>query len=57
MAEDARLVTILCAQCSRHARVRRREPLPDGWRGHFGQVSCSEMCGETLRAMGLIPQK
>ena len=57
MAESASLVTILCAQCSRHAQVRRGGPLPEGWQEHFGQVSCSEMCRETLRAMGLIPEE
>jgi hypothetical protein len=57
MAENASLVTILCAQCSRHAQVRRGGPLPEGWQEHFGQVSCSEMCRETLRAMGLIPEE
>ena len=57
MVEDASLVTILCAQCSQHAQVRQGEPLPEGWQEHVGQVSCSEMCRETLRAMGLIPEE
>lgn len=57
MTERAPLVTILCAQCSRHAQVRRGEPLPAGWEAHMGQFSCSEMCRETLRSMGLIPEE
>lgn len=57
MVENAPLVTILCAQCSRHAQVRRGEPLPEGWQEHVGQMSCSEMCRETLRSMGLIAEE
>jgi hypothetical protein len=30
MTEPAPLMTILCVQCSRHAQVRRGEPLPEG---------------------------
>lgn len=56
MTENAPLVTILCAQCSQHAQVRRGDPLPAGWEAHNGQLSCSETCRETLRAMGLIPE-
>jgi hypothetical protein len=56
MAENVSLLTILCAQCSRHARVRRGDPPPEGWEVHMGQFSCSDMCRETLRAMGLIPE-
>lgn len=57
MVENAPLVTILCAQCSRHTQVQRGEPLPEGWEAHMGQYSCSEMCRETLRSMGLIPEE
>jgi hypothetical protein len=57
MAENAPLVTILCAQCSQHAHIRRGDPLPEGWEEHVGQLSCSEMCRETLRSMGLIPEE
>ncbi len=43
MAENAPLVTILCAQCSRHAQMRRGEPtacavrwfLRLQWTGHM----------------------
>ena len=56
MAEDAPLVTILCAQCSRHTQMRRGEPLPEGWAEHVGQLSCSEMCREILQSMGLISE-
>jgi hypothetical protein len=57
MTEQAPLLTILCLQCSRHARVRRGDPLPEGWAEHGGQLSCSEACRETLRSMGLIPEE
>ena len=57
MTENAPLVTILCTQCSRHARVRRGDPLPEGWAEHVGLLSCSEMCRESLQAMGLIPEE
>jgi hypothetical protein len=57
MTDNAPLVTILCAQCSRHARVRRGEPLPEGWEEHGGQLSCSESCRDILRSMGLIPDE
>lgn len=57
MTEKAPLLTILCMQCSRHARVRRGDPLPEGWAEHGGQLSCSEACRETLRSMGLIPEE
>ena len=56
MTEDAPLVTILCAQCSRHTQMRRGEPLPEGWAEHVGQLSCSEMCREILQSMGLISE-
>ena len=56
MTEHALLVTILCAQCSRHAQVRRGEPLPEGWAEHVGLLSCSETCREILQSMGLIPE-
>ena len=55
MAADAPLVRILCAQCSRHARVRRGEPLPEGWTDHGGLFSCSETCRDILESMGLLP--
>jgi hypothetical protein len=57
MTEPAPLVTILCAQCSRSAQVRRGEPLPEGWVEHVGLLSCSEACRELLRSMGLIPEE
>ena len=57
MAEDAPLVTILCAQCSRHAQIRRGDPLPAGWVEHVGLLSCSETCRESLQSMGLIPDE
>jgi hypothetical protein len=57
MTEPAPLVTILCAQCSRHARVRRGEPLPEGWMEHVGLLSCSEECRAQLQSMGLIPDE
>ncbi len=57
MTEPTPLVTILCAQCSRHAQVRRGEPLPEGWAEHVGLLSCSETCREILQAMGLIPEE
>jgi hypothetical protein len=57
MTEPTLLVTILCAQCSRHAQVRRGEPLPEGWAEHVGLLSCSEMCRELLQSMGLIPEE
>jgi len=57
MTEPASLVTILCAQCSRHAQVRREEPLPEGWAEHVGLLSCSETCRELLQSMGLIPEE
>ena len=56
MTEHAPLVTILCTQCSRHAQVRRGEPLPEGWAEHVGQLSCSETCRELFQSMGLIPE-
>jgi hypothetical protein len=57
MTEPAPLVTILCAQCSRSAQVRRGEPLPEGWVEHVGLLSCSETCRELLQSMGLIPDE
>jgi hypothetical protein len=57
MTEHAPLVTILCAQCSRHAQVRRGDPLPEGWVEHVGLLSCSETCRELLQSMGLIPDE
>jgi hypothetical protein len=57
MAETAPLVTILCAQCSRHAQIRRGESLPAGWVEHVGLLSCSETCRESLQSMGLIPDE
>jgi hypothetical protein len=57
MTESTPLVTILCAQCSQHAQVRRGEPLPEGWAGHVGLLSCSETCREILQSMGLIPEE
>ncbi len=57
MADNTPLVTILCAQCSRHAQVRRGDPLPEGWAEHVGLLSCSEMCREILQSMGVIPDK
>ena len=57
MPENAPLVTILCSQCSRHAQVRRGDPLPEGWAEHVGLLSCSEMCREILQAMGLIAEE
>ena len=57
MTEDAPLVTILCAQCSRRAQVRRGEHLPAGWAEHVGLLSCSETCREILQSMGLIPEE
>jgi hypothetical protein len=57
MTEPTLLVTILCAQCSRHAQVRRGEPLPEGWAEHVGQLSCSETCRDLLQSMGLIPEE
>ena len=56
MTENAPLITILCAQCSRHAQIRRGATLPEGWEVHMGQFSCSDACRETLRCMGLIPE-
>jgi hypothetical protein len=56
MTDNAPLVIILCAQCSRHAQVRRGEPLPEEWEVHEGQHSCSESCRDILRSMGLIPE-
>ena len=56
MTEYAPLVTILCAQCSRRAQVRRGEPLPEGWAEHVGLLSCSETCRELLQSMGLLPE-
>jgi hypothetical protein len=56
MTEHTPLVTILCAQCSRQAQVRRGEPLPEGWAEHAGLLSCSETCRELLQSMGLIPE-
>ena len=56
MAENAPLVTILCSQCSRHAKVRPGKPLPEGWTDHFGLLSCSETCRDILQSMGLIPE-
>jgi hypothetical protein len=57
MTVNASLVTILCAQCSRHARVQPGAPLPAGWAEHYGQHSCSEECREIMRSMGLIPEE
>jgi hypothetical protein len=57
MTEHTPLVTILCAQCSQQARVRRGEPLPEGWAEHAGLLSCSETCRELLQSMGLIPEE
>ena len=57
MTENAPLVTILCAQCSRHAQVRRGEPLPERWADHGGQLSCSEACRDILQSMGLMPEE
>jgi hypothetical protein len=57
MPEHAPLVTILCAQCSQYAQVRRGEPLPEGWVEHVGLLSCSEACRELLQSMGLIPEE
>ena len=56
MPEQAPLVTILCAQCSRHAQMRQGEALPEGWDEHGGLLSCSETCRELLQSMGLIPE-
>ena len=56
MAENAPLVTILCAQCSRRARMRRGEPPPEGWTDHGGLFSCSETCRDILETMGLLPE-
>jgi hypothetical protein len=56
MPDSALLVTILCAQCSRHARVQRGGPLPEGWVEHDGLLSCSEACREIMQSMGLIPE-
>jgi hypothetical protein len=57
MTESASWVTILCAQCSRHAQVRRGESLPEGWVAHIGLLSCSETCRELLQSMGLISEE
>ena len=57
MTEHTLLVTILCAQCSRHAQVRRGKPLSKGWAEHVGLLSCSETCRELLQSMGLIPEE
>jgi hypothetical protein len=57
MTEHTSLVTILCAQCSQQAQVRRGEPLPEGWAEHAGLLSCSETCRELLQSMGLIPEE
>ena len=57
MTEPMPLVTILCVQCSRHAQVRRGEPLPAGWVEHVGMLSCSETCRELLQSMGLLPDE
>jgi hypothetical protein len=57
MTTQAPLITILCAQCSRHAQVRRGEPLPEGWVEHVGLLSCSETCRELLQSMGLISEE
>jgi hypothetical protein len=57
MTEPTPLITILCAQCSRHAQVRRGESLPEGWAEHVGLLSCSETCRELLQSMGLIPEE
>lgn len=57
MPETTSMVTILCAQCSRHAQVRRGEPLPAGWVEHVGLLSCSETCRELLRSMGLLSEE
>lgn len=56
MADHAPLVTILCSQCSRHAKMRRGESLPEGWTDHLGLLSCSETCRDILQSMGLIPE-
>ena len=56
MAENAPSVIILCAQCSRRARVRRGEPPPEGWMNHGGLYSCSETCRDILETMGLLPE-
>jgi hypothetical protein len=57
MTEPGPLVTMLCAQCSRHVQVRRGEALPEGWAEHVGLLSCSETCREILQSMGLIPDE
>jgi hypothetical protein len=57
MTEHTPLVTILCAQCGRHAQMRRGEPLPEGWVEHVGLLSCSETCRELLQSMGLLPEE
>jgi hypothetical protein len=44
-------------QCSRHAQVRRSEPLPEGWAEHAGQLSGSEAWRDILQSMGLIPEE
>ena len=31
MTNQTSVITIFCAQCSRHAQVRRGDPLPEGW--------------------------
>ncbi len=56
MAATAPTITILCSQCSRHAQMRRGDPLPEGWADHYGQLSCSETCRDILQSMGLIPE-
>ncbi len=56
MADRARLVTILCPQCSQHARIRQGEPLPEGWIDHVGQLICSQACWDILQSMGLLPE-
>jgi len=57
MTEPASLVTILCAQCSRHTQMRREEPLPENWAEHMGLLSCSKTCRELLQSMKLIPEE
>ena len=50
MTEHTPLVTILCAQCSRHAQVRRGEPLPEGWAEHVG---AAELLGDVSGAVAV----
>ncbi len=54
MTNQTSVITIFCAQCSRHAQVRRGDPLPEGWTEYPGQWICSEACAEVLRSMGLL---